>query len=227
MYNDDDRYDDYDDDDRDDDRDDDGEDRGYDRYENRRYDDDYPLDDDQYDPLDPIHRFPLAPLWRRASALAIDGIIAGVPSSIGSPGLQLIGFALLWFVLRVVVVSKNRGQSLGRWAFDLRIIDAEFGRLPGLLPLCKREAILGFAVLLCLEAIVHLNPQSAWVILGLVPLGVDFTLAYSDRAGKQTYHDRVADTYVVKSRRGYSLDLRLKRLFGATRPVVQQEPPDY
>lgn len=223
MYNDDDRYDDYDDGDRDDRND--GDDAEYDRY-GRSYDD-YAVEDDPYDPLDPLNRFSLAPLWRRSSALAIDAIVAGIPSSIGSPGLQLIGFILLWFVLRVVVVSKNRGQSLGHWAFDLRIIDAEYGRLPGLLPLCKREAILGFAVLLCLEAIVHLNPQSAWVVLGLVPLGVDFSLAYSDRSRKQTYHDRIADTYVVKSRRGYSLDLRIKRLFGATRPLVQQDPPDY
>ena len=182
------------------------------------YPEDYYEEDDRFNLL---NRYALAPLWRRGAALGIDAIVAGVPSSIGSPGLQLIGFALLWFVLRVVVVTKNRGQSLGRWAFDMRIVESTDGRSPGLLPLCQREAILGLAVLFCLEAIAHLNPQSAWLILGLVPLGLDVTLAYSDAIGKQTYHDRVANTYIIKSRRGYSLDLRLKRLFSATRPTIR------
>ncbi|MFZ9736934.1 MAG: RDD family protein [Prochlorotrichaceae cyanobacterium] len=200
-------------------------------YEGDGYDDGYAYDDydddadyleEEDDRFSILRRFPRTPLWRRGAALGIDAIVVGVPSSLGSPGLQLIGFALLWFILRIVVVAKNQGQSLGRWAFDMRIIDSEFGRTPELLPLLQREAILGLATFLALEAIVHLGGLNAWVVMGVVPLGLDAALALTDEMGRQAFHDRVGNTYIVQSRRGYSLDLRLKRLLSASdRPPMR------
>lgn len=206
---------------------DDGEDYGDDPYDSYAYGgrdypegsygdapyDDYDEDGEEFTPRPYLGR---VPLWRRGAALAIDGIVAGIPSGLGNPGAQFLGFSLLWLVLRVIVVSKNRGQSLGRWALDMRVVDAEFGRVPGLLPLCKREAVLGLALFFTLEAIVNLSPQNAWVILGFLPLGLDGLLAYNNPQEQQTVHDRLADTYVVSSRRGYSLDLRLKRLLASS-----------
>ena len=178
-------------------------------YEPNRYQDDR---DEQDDRLNVLRRFPRVPLWRRGVALGIDAIVVGVPSSLGSPGFQFVGFALLWFILRIVVVAKNQGQSLGRWALDMRVIDREFGRTPELLPLVQRETLLGIVTFLSLEAISHLGGLNPWVVMGLVPLGLDAALALTDEMGRQTFHDRWSQTYVVQSRRGYSLDLRLKRL---------------
>jgi len=178
-------------------------------YVPNRYQDDR---DEQDDRLNVLRRFPRVPLWRRGVALGIDAIVVGVPSSLGSPGFQFVGFALLWFILRIVVVAKNQGQSLGRWALDMRVIDREFGRTPELLPLVQRETLLGIVTFLSLEAISHLGGLNPWVIMGLVPLGLDAALALTDEMGRQTFHDRWSQTYVVQSRRGYSLDLRLKRL---------------
>jgi uncharacterized RDD family membrane protein YckC len=169
-----------------------------------------------------LRRFPRVPISRRAAALAIDAILAGVPSSAGQGGGEIIGFALLWFILRVVVVVKNHGQSVGHWALDMRVIDTEFGRLPGILSLCQREAVLGIATFLFLEAIVHLGSLNALVILGLLPLAFDGVGAVLDTVGRQTFHDRLGNTYVVHSRRGYSLDLRLKKLLAPSpRPPLR------
>jgi|GEM_PF-420170 uncharacterized RDD family membrane protein YckC len=222
-YND--RYDDeYEDDDRDGDRDYGDYEEDYDEYAPYADpNDSYPSDqDDRDDRINILRRYPRAPLWRRGAALAIDGIVVGVPSSLGTPGLQFVGFALLWCILRIVVVAKNQGQSLGRWALDMRVIDCEFGRTPEFLPLVQRETLLGIATFLTLEAIGHLGDLNAWVIMGLIPLGLDAALAFTDDLGRQTFHDRWSQTYVVQSRRGYSLDLRLKRLLApANRPPMR------
>jgi uncharacterized RDD family membrane protein YckC len=229
----------YDDEYEDDDRDDRNRDREYGDYD-QDYDEDYdeyapyanpnaPYSYDQDDREDDrsarfniLRRYPRAPLWRRGAALAIDGILVGIPSSLGSPGFQFVGFALLWAILRIVVVAKNQGQSLGRWALDMRVIDGEFGRTPELLPLVQRETVLGIATFLTLEAIGHLGGLNAWVIMGLIPLGLDATIAFTDEIGRQTFHDRWSQTYVVQSRRGYSLDLRLKRLLASSnRPPMR------
>ena len=143
-YND--RYDDeYEDDDRDGDREHGDYDQDYDGDYDQDYDGDYDeyapyadsyssdqddREDDRNDRFNILRRYPRAPLWRRGAALAIDGIVVGIPSSLGSPGFQFVGFALLWAILRMVVVAKNQGQSLGRWALDMRVIDGEFGRTP-------------------------------------------------------------------------------------------------
>ncbi|MFM6395582.1 RDD family protein, partial [Planktothrix sp.] len=95
---------------------------------------------------------PKVPMWRRYAALGIDFLLVGlVCFALSANGLTLLFvFMISWLVCRVVVVSKNQGQSLGRWAFDIRVVDSQFYRTPRLLELTKREVVIGLAAFLFL-----------------------------------------------------------------------------
>lgn len=157
-------------------------------------------------------RLPRVPLWRRSAAFAIDFSLAGLISLL-LVNLLVPTFILAWFSLRVLIAAKNKGQSLGRYALDLKVVDPIYGRVPGIMELCQREGILGAGAMLALIGISYLSPVNAWVVLLMIPLLVDCSFAYVDRELKQAFHDQIANTIVVGTRRGYSLDLRLKRLF--------------
>jgi hypothetical protein len=51
------------------------------------------------------------------------------------------------------------------------------------------------------------------LLLLITPLAVDCGLALGDAEARQAFHDRVGNTIVIQTRRGFSLDLRLKKLF--------------
>lgn len=163
-------------------------------------------------------RAPKVPLDRRCYAFGIDFLavfLISLPLKAAAGGIsisQLVVFALAWLGLRVILVAKNQGQSLGRWAMDIKVVDANFWKTPGLLELSKREGIIGFCALL---AVIGLE-IGLWNGISLVllasPLAVDCGLAFSDTQLRQALHDRIANTIVVPTRRGYSLDLRVKRL---------------
>ncbi|BCL36516.1 RDD family protein [Nostoc sp. MS1] len=169
----------------------------------------------------PKKHYPKADLWRRGFALGLDFFGVWVISAfLGSSGIgiqfiQILVFILAWLILRVLVVYNNQGQSIGRWAFDLKVLEVEDGevvpRIPQLLALLKREAIIGFGVLLVSIALdnIRLNPTA---ILLVIPLAIDCGAAFSDTQLRQAWHDRYAGTFIVSSRRGYSLDLKIKRL---------------
>lgn len=157
-------------------------------------------------------RLPRVPLWRRSAAFAIDFFLAGLVS-LFLANLLIPTFIIAWFSLRVIVAAKNKGQSLGRYALDLKVVDPRYGRVPGIMELCQREGILGTGALLALMGIYYLSPTNAWAVLLMIPLPFDCGFAYVDRELRQAFHDQIADTIVVGTRRGYSLDLRLKRLF--------------
>jgi uncharacterized RDD family membrane protein YckC len=166
--------------------------------------------------------YPKVPLWRRGAALLVDMLIVGaVSSAVGlSPIAQAIVFLLGWLAMRVVLVSKNHGQSLGRWAFDIQIIDPQ-GRIPELKLLTKREAILGGLAFLAFLGLSNLRPSALWAPLLLIPLLVDCGVAFADQTSQQALHDRVAATLVVPSRRGYSLDLKIRRFLAQARNRVK------
>ncbi|MFM7789931.1 MAG: RDD family protein, partial [Microcystis panniformis] len=90
-------------------------------------------------------KFPKIPLDRRAYAFLIDFASIWFLSSFtnSSPVLQFFLFLLIWWCLRVLLVAQNQGQSVGRWALDMKVIDLRLKRLPGILELSKREAIAG------------------------------------------------------------------------------------
>jgi uncharacterized RDD family membrane protein YckC len=159
-------------------------------------------------------RPPRLPFWRRGVALLIDLVAVGLVSSIvGSSWLaQAIVFIPLWLALRVVLVSRNHGQSLGRWALDMRVADIRRGSTtPELKELTKREGLLGIEAFLAFVGLVSFNPATPWAPLCFLPLLVDFSAAFTDLTNQQTFHDRLAGTLIVPTRRGYSLDLKIKK----------------
>lgn len=157
-------------------------------------------------------RLPRVPLGRRSAAFLIDFFLVGLTSSIVRGGLAAILFLLLWLGLRVFFVANNRGQSVGRYAMDIKLVDARSIKIPLLLDLAKREGLLGFAAMLAWSGFVSLSPTSAWAILLMIPLGVDCGFAFADPEARLAFHDRLAHTVLLQSRRGYSLDLKVKLL---------------
>jgi len=169
-------------------------------------------------------RFPRVQIWRRGVAFGIDFFVVWLLSSLlggGLPGFQFaqaVVFVLAWFGLRVLLVYRNQGQSLGRWALDMKVFDAQLVKVPGLQALCKREAITGFCALLA--AIALSNLTNAGSILLIVPLAIDCGIALS--SNRQAFHDRIARTIIIPSRRGFSLDLKMKRLLAQVRSSVRK-----
>lgn len=160
-------------------------------------------------------RFPKVPLDRRAYAFLIDFVSVWLISSVASGAwfLQLLVFMSAWFILRVIVVEKNKGQSLGRWALDMKVIDGQFRRIPGIFELTKREGIVGLGAAIAMIGL-NINFRNALSMLLLVsPLLVDCGLALGDEELNQAFHDRIAGTLVIQTQRGFSLDLRLRRLW--------------
>ena len=103
-----------------------------------------------YSDPSPERRFPKVPLERRAYAFLLDFISIWLLSSFSEGFLQAIIFLGCWFALRVVLVERNQGQSLGSWAFDMKVIDLRLKRVPGIVELSKREGILGAASFLAM-----------------------------------------------------------------------------
>lgn len=169
--------------------------------------------------IEPVHaRFPKVPIERRTAAFAIDFLGVWLASSL-VVGLWFKGlvFIILWLVLRVFVVSSNQGQSLGRWALDMKVLDAKYAKIPSLSALAKREGMLGGLALLAMIGLTIglTNPIS--LLLLIAPLAGDCGLALSDPEAQQAFHDRIATTLIIQTRRGFSLDIRLKRLVAQVR----------
>lgn len=161
-----------------------------------------------------IIHYPKVPLWRRGAALGIDFLVVALVSGILGQSLAAVAFLFIvgWLALRVILVAKNQGQSLGRWAFDMKVVDAKLNGPPGLKELSIREGILGIAVLSALIGLLNLSPARPWSLLLFLPLGIDCSLAFADRMQRQAFHDQMGRTMMAQTRRGYSLDLKIKRL---------------
>ncbi|MGI0488011.1 RDD family protein [Pantanalinema rosaneae CENA516] len=160
-----------------------------------------------------VPRFPRVPLPRRIAAFAIDVVVIGLLSLLLGQQFYGVLFMLLWLGLRVLVVAKNKGQSLGRWALDMKVINPQYRAIPGLLELTKRETITGLGALLAWIGLVNLSPTNGLLLVLPIPLLVDCSFAFTDAEYRQAFHDRMAQTIVVQTRRGYSLDIKLRRLF--------------
>lgn len=170
-----------------------------------------------YDDYQPDYRrYPKVPIDRRVGAFAIDFLSVWFISSFFASNLliQWLVFLPSWLIMRVLIVEKNRGQSLGRWAFDIKVIDPRFNRIPDLLSLSKREIIVGIASALAIAGL-QINVRNGLsMLLLLSPLMIDCSLALLDEEANLAFHDRVAQTFMVQTERGFSLDLRLKKIFG-------------
>jgi uncharacterized RDD family membrane protein YckC len=162
----------------------------------------------------PYRQFPKVPLERRIYAFLIDFVIIWIISSLVTDiFLEFLTFCLLWFILRIVVVDRNRGQSLGRWALDIKIKDARFNKIPPIVSLFKREGIICLASFLAMIGLNEAFTHPISTLLLISPLLIDGGLVITDEELNQAFHDRIAQTIVIQTQRGFSLDLRLKKLF--------------
>ena len=162
-----------------------------------------------------IPQTPKAPLGRRVAAFCIDAGAIWLLSALSSNNwfLGILFFVLFWIAIRVFVVAKNQGQSLGRWAFDMRVVDMRFNRTPGILELFKREGPLGVAAALAVQGVSGLTSGNAGVLMLFLPLFVDWVVALVDTDRyQQAFHDQIAQTIVIGARRGYSLDIKVRWL---------------
>lgn len=161
-----------------------------------------------------FRRSPKAPFDRRAYAFLIDFVVVWIISSlVTNIFLEFLIFSLLWLILRVVVVDKNKGQSLGRWAMDLKISDARLGRLPSLASLTKREGLIAVVCFLTMMGL-KVNVQDFILMLLLcTPLLIDGFTALTDDEYNQAFHDRWTGTIIIQTRRGFSLDLKIKKMY--------------
>ncbi|MGB3512193.1 MAG: RDD family protein [Microcoleaceae cyanobacterium] len=172
-----------------------------------------------------IPQLPKAPLSRRVAAFCIDAIGVWFLSSIISNNwfTFIVFFILLWIAIRVLIVYKNGGQSLGRWALDMKVLDPKYQRTPEILELSKREGLLALAGALAMLGVSNLTSGNAAVLLLIIPLLLDFTVALVDiERYQQAFHDRVAHTIVVGSMRGYSLDIKVKWLLDEAKRYVRR-----
>ena len=172
--------------------------------------------EDNYRPDKPDYRrYPKVPIERRAGAFAIDFVSVWFISLFFASNLffQWLVFIPTWLILRVLIVEKNRGQSLGSWAFDIKVIDPRFNRLPDLISLGKREGMLAIEAALAIAGLQNFTSGLAMLML-LSPLAIDCSLALIDDENNLAGHDRISQTYMVQTERGFSLDLRLKKIFG-------------
>ena len=169
-------------------------------------------------------RAPKIPLGRRGWAFAVDVFSTWFLSALlgGTSWAGAISFWVAWFGFRVIFPLRNRGQSPGRWAFDLKLIDERYRGIPSFAELCRREAIAGFGAWLAVTGLVNLSPVNGAYLLLLVPLGIDCGIAFADPTDQLAFHDRASGTEIVGSRRGYSLDLKVKKWIAIIRKRVQQ-----
>lgn len=124
--------------------------------------------------------------------------------------------------MRVLLVDKNQGQSLGRWALDVKVIDPRFNRVPDLVSLFKREGIISIVAVLAMLGLQINFRNGLSMLLLLAPLLVDCALAFVDENYNQALHDRLAQTTIVQTKRGFSLDLRLKKIVAQLRRNMQK-----
>ena len=177
------------------------------------------MDSNQLPPS--YRRFPKVPVDRRAYAFLLDFVTVWFLSSFFKGLVKDLVFLVVWLILRVIIVEKNKGQSLGSWSFDIKVIDLRFLRVPGLKELTKREAILGFAAMLAMVGLNINFKNGLSMLIFITPLIIDCGLAIGDEEYNQAFHDRVSNTIIIQTKRGFSLDLRLKRLWKIIKEKIQ------
>ena len=186
------------------------------------------MDSNQLPPS--YRRFPKVPVDRRAYAFLLDFVTVWFLSSFFKGLVKDLVFLVVWLILRVIIVEKNKGQSLGSWSFDIKVIDLRFLRVPGLKELAKREAIVGFAAMLAMVGLNINFKNGLSMLIFITPLIIDCGLAIGDEEYNQAFHDRVSNTIVIQTKRGFSLDLRLNKLWKIIKEKIQsrqKQQPKY
>jgi hypothetical protein len=157
-------------------------------------------------------RFPKVPFDRRIGAFAIDFLTVWLVSAFFGKALQWLIFLVGWGIARIVIVDRNEGQSLGSWAFDMKVLDVSLNRVPDLVTLGKREGILGLAAMLAMYGLQINVTNGLSMLLLITPLLVNCGFAFVDEDLNQALHDRLSNTIIIQTKRGFSLDFRLKKI---------------
>jgi hypothetical protein len=157
-------------------------------------------------------RFPKVPFDRRIGAFAIDFLTVWLISAFFGKALQWLIFLVGWAKARIVMVDRNEGQSLGSWAFDMKVLDVRLNRVPDLVTLGKREGTLGLAAMFAMYGLQINLTNGLSMLLLLTPLLVNCGFAFVDEDLNQALHDRIANTIIIQTKRGFSLDLRIKKI---------------
>ncbi len=172
-------------------------------------------------------RYALAPVLHRGAALGIDLLACSflgqliqaiLFGTVEGGWVSWLIFGLNWFFFRVLVVNKSGGQSFGRWLMSLRTIDAEYGKTASLVALMWREVIL----LACLLFFIN-TFNTTLVVFTWLPLAVDALFSQLDNQKRQTFHDRLAGTIVIFTRKGLELDRKILNLFGQANRFYREE----
>jgi len=172
-------------------------------------------------------RYALAPVLHRGAALGIDlltcsflgQLIQAIAFGMVEGGwISWLIFGLIWFFFRVLVVNKSGGQSFGRWLMSLRTIDAEYGKTATLVSLFWREVILLASLLFLIN-----TANTTLVVFTWLPVAADALFAQVDNQKRQAFHDRIAGTIVIFTRKGLELDRKILNLFGQANRFYQQE----
>jgi uncharacterized RDD family membrane protein YckC len=172
------------------------------------------------------NRFSLAQMGQRTAASGIDIVVCLMLSSlleallgidVVSGGGELI-FCFVWLFNRVLLTTKNQGQSVGRWSMNLRVVDTEFGKTANVIALLRREAAILVAMIIWIAS---LDSLTGAVILALVPIVIDIAPAFVDIDRRQAIHDKIGDTIVINSRKGFELERKLLSFFGQANKFVR------
>ena len=172
-----------------------------------------------------VTQLPRAPLARRVAAFCIDAAVIWLLSAFLSNNrfLGAFFFLIFWSIVRVFLVAKNKGQSLGRWALNVQVMDARYQRTPGIVELFKREGVLGVAAALAILGVSGLTSGNAAVLLLFLPLFLDWVVALVDTERyQQAFHDQVSKTLVIGAMRGYSLDIKARWLIDKARQYMRR-----
>ena len=105
----------------------------------------------------------------------------------------------------------------------MRVVDTRFNRTPGFQELCKREGLLGIFTAIAILGLKAITSGNASILILLVPLGGDAIVAIGDTGRyRQTFHDRIGDTIIIGTPRGYSLDIKVRKLLDQVQRNVRR-----
>lgn len=154
----------------------------------------------------------IAGLWRRFFAFAIDCVFLGVMGLLAGvfffdqladlgPVSRLAGFLFALLYFGILESSIGNGQSIGKYAMGLKVVDLEGHALSAEDSLIR---YMVFAVPWFLSAMplpVSRTPGFVLVLLGTVGIGtvgMNLYLMVSNRGDRRGLHDLAAQSYVAR-----------------------------
>jgi hypothetical protein len=89
--------------------------------------------------------------------------------------------------------------------------------------LAKREGIIAILAFLTMIGLKVNFADFLLMILFCTPLIADGVTALTDDEYNQAFHDRVSGTIIIQTRRGFSLDLKMKKWYKEARKTWENK----